>query len=104
MKIFKTILLLPIKAVVIVLETVLTILIYLITLAGQFLGIAIGLVSGIFIIASFACLATGISAGAEFLKMFLTGVAIGAISALLTMIGESGIDAVKWALWRICFW
>ena len=102
MKIFKTILLLPIKVVVIVLEAVLTILIYLITLVGQFLGIATGLVSGIFIIASFACLATGISAGAEFLKMFLTGVAIGAIPALLTMIGESGIDVIKGVLWKVC--
>lgn len=40
MKILKTIVLLPIKAVVIALEVVLTILRYLITLAGQFLGIA----------------------------------------------------------------
>lgn len=102
MKILKTIALLPIKTVVIALEVVLTILRYLITLAGQFLGIATGLVSGIFIIASFACLATGISTGTEFLKMFLTGAAIGAIPALLTMIGESGIDAIKGVLWKVC--
>ena len=44
MKILKTIILLPIKVVVIALEVVLTILRYLITLAGQFLGIATGLV------------------------------------------------------------
>lgn len=102
MKILKTILLLPIKAVVIALEVVLTILRYLITLASQFLGIATGLVSGIFIITSFACLATGISTGTEFLKMFLTEAAIGAIPALLTMIGESGIDAIKGVLWKVC--
>ena len=102
MKILKTIVLLPIKAVVIALEVVLTILRYLITLAGQFLGIATGLVSGIFIICAFACLATGISSGMEALRMFLAGAAIGAFPALLTLLGESGIDAIKGVLWKVC--
>lgn len=103
MKILKTIILLPLKALVIALVAILTIFRYLITLAGQFIGIATGLVCGVFVIGALACLATGVAPWDEALRMFLTGAVIGAIPALLTMIGESGIDAINGVLLKVCF-
>ena len=102
MKILKAIVLLPIKVVVIVIEIGLTVLKYLITVAGHFLGLITGSVSGIFILCSFFCLVSGIIDGMVALKMFLTGAAIGAFPAILTLIGECGIDAIKNLLWKVC--
>ncbi len=103
MKAVKTILLLPIRILIIPIEIALIALKCLIIIAGKYLGLIGGLVGGIFILGSFACLVTGVSTGMDVLKMFLTGVALGAIPEALVMIGEGGIDAVQNLLWKVCF-
>ncbi len=103
MKTLKFVLLLPIRIVVIAIEIVLTVISVLISIAGAYLGYAGGLVGGIFIFFSFFCLATGQIPGMMFVKMFLTGAALGSIPAVLAKIGEEGIDALKNVLRKLAF-
>lgn len=60
-----------------------------------------GIIGFLWTVATFACLATGQVAGAEFWKMLLVGVAFGAIPTVFLMLGEEGIYSVKMILRRI---
>ncbi len=70
-----------------------------------FAGKTVEKISGIFgflwVIATMACLATGQVAGAEFWKMLLVGIALGAIPTAFLALGEEGIGGVKTLLRKI---
>ena len=66
----------------------------IVTKAGEIVG-------GLLILGSLLCVATGQISGDIFLKMFLGGVAFGAVPAVITKLGEEGILFVKGALSRI---
>ena len=55
----------------------------------------------IVILGSFLCMATGQISGDIFLKMFLGGVAFGAIPAVITKLGEEGIFSAKDMLYKL---
>lgn len=56
---------------------------------------------GLLILGSLLCVTTGQISGDIFLKMFLGGVAFGAVPDVITKLGEEGILFVKGALSRI---
>ena len=66
----------------------------IVTKAGEIIG-------GLLILGSFLCVATGQVSGDIFLKMFLGGVAFGAIPAAITKLGEEGILALKGTLYKL---
>lgn len=54
-----------------------------------------GTIGFLWTVTTFACLVTGQVAGAEFWKMLLVGVALGAIPTVFLMLGKEGIGSVK---------
>ena len=101
MRILKAILLAPVRIIVFAIQLVLTVGVVIFGAAGGIITKAGEIVGGLLILGSLLCVATGQITGDIFLKMFLGGVAFGAIPAAITKLGEEGILAVKGTLYRL---
>lgn len=101
MRILKAILLAPVRIIVFAIQLVLTVGVVIFGAAGGIITKAGEIVGGLLILGSLLCVATGQITGDIFLKMFLGGVAFGAIPAAITKLGEEGIFLVKGVLSRI---
>lgn len=101
MRILKAILLAPVRIIVFAIQLVLTVGVVIFGAAGGVITKAGEIVGGLLILGSLLCVATGQITEDIFLKMFLGGVAFGAIPAAITKLGEEGILAIKGALSNI---
>ncbi len=101
MRILKAILLAPVRIIVFAIQLVLTVGVVIFGAAGGIITKAGEIVGGLLILGSLLCVATGQITGDIFLKMFLGGVAFGAIPAAITKLGEEGILGVKEAISRL---
>lgn len=101
MSIFKAILMAPVRIIVFAIQLVLTVGVVIFGAAGGIVTKAGEIVGGLLILGNLLCVATGQISGDIFLKMFLGGVAFGAVPAVITKLGEEGILFVKGALSRI---
>ncbi len=101
MRILKAILLAPVRIIVFAIQLVLTVGVVIFGAAGGIITKAGEIVGGLLILGSFLCVATGQITGDIFLKMFLGGVAFGAIPAAITKLGEEGILAIKGTLYKL---
>ena len=101
MRMLKAILLAPVRLILLFIQLVLTAVALALGVTGGFVSIAGEIVGGILTLGSFLCMATGQISGDIFLKMFLGGVAFGAIPAVITKLGEEGIFAAKDMLYKL---
>ena len=101
MRILKAILMMPVKIIIFAIQLILTVGVVIFGAAGGIVTKAGEIVGGLLILGSFLCVATGQISGDIFLKMFLGGVAFGAIPAVITKLGEEGILALKGTLYKL---
>jgi hypothetical protein len=101
MRILKAILLAPVRIIVFAIQLVLRVGVVIFGAAGGIITKAGEIVGGLLILGSLLCVATGQITGDIFFKMFLGGVAFGAIPAAITKLGEEGILGVKEAISRL---
>ena len=101
MGILKVILMVPVRVIMLFIQLVLTVAGVIFCMAGGIVTTAGELVGGFLILGSLLCVVTGQISGEIFLKMFLGGVAFGAIPATITELGEEGILAAKDALYKL---
>ena len=101
MRILKAILLAPVRIIVFAIQLVLTVGVVIFGAAGGIITKAGEIVGGLLILGSLLCVATGQITGDIFLKMFLGGVAFGAIPAAITKLGEEGILAINGTLYKL---
>ena len=101
MRILKAILMMPVKIIIFAIQLILTVGVVIFGAAGGIVTKAGEIVGGLLILGSFLCVATGQISGDIFFKMFLGGVAIGAIPAVITKLGEEGILALKGTLYKL---
>ena len=101
MRILKAILLAPVRIIVFAIQLVLTVGVVIFGAAGGIITKAGEIVGGLLILGSLLCVATGQITGDIFLKMFLGGVAFGAIPAAITKLGEEGIFTIKEVLYKL---
>ena len=101
MRMLKLILMAPVKIVMLFIQLVLTVCVVILGAAGGIVTKAGEIIGGLLILGSFLCVATGQVSGDIFLKMFLGGVAFGAIPAAITKLGEEGILALKGTLYKL---
>lgn len=101
MRVLKAILMLPVRIVVFAIQLILTVGVVIFGAAGGIVTKAGEIIGGLLILGSFLCVATGQVSGDIFLKMFLGGVAFGAIPAAITKLGEEGILALKGTLYKL---
>ncbi len=101
MRILKAILMAPVRVIVFFIQLVLTLGVAIFGAAGGIVTKAGEIVGGLLILGCLLCVASGQISGDIFLKMFLGGVAFGAIPAAVTKLGEEGIFAIKGIIGRI---
>ncbi len=101
MRILKAILMMPVKIIIFAIQLILTVGVVIFGAAGGIVTKAGEIVGGLLILGSFLCVATGQISGDIFFKMFLGGVAFGAIPAVITKLGEEGILALKGTLYKL---
>ena len=101
MRVLKAILMLSVRIVVFAIQLILTVGVVIFGAAGGIVTKAGEIIGGLLILGSFLCVATGQVSGDIFLKMFLGGVAFGAIPAAITKLGEEGILALKGTLYKL---
>lgn len=101
MRILKAILMAPVRIIVFAIQIVLTVGVVIFGAAGGIVTKVGEIVGGLLILGSLLCVATGQISGDIFLKMFLGGVAFGAVPAAITKLGEEGIFAIKGIIGRI---
>lgn len=101
MRILKAILMMPVKIIIFAIQLILTVGVVIFGAAGGIVTKAGEIIGGLLILGSFLCVATGQVSGDIFLKMFLGGVAFGAIPAAITKLGEEGILALKGTLYKL---
>ena len=101
MRILKAILMMPVKIIIFAIQLILTVGVVIFCAAGGIVTKAGEIVGGLLILGSFLCVATGQISGDIFFKMFLGGVAFGAIPAVITKLGEEGILALKGTLYKL---
>ena len=101
MRILKAILMMPVKIMIFAIQLILTGGVVIFGAAGGIVTKAGEIVGGLLILGSFLCVATGQISGDIFLKMFLGGVAFGAIPAVITKLGEEGILFIKDSIAKI---
>lgn len=101
MRILKAILMAPVRVIVFFIQLVLTVGVVIFGAAGGIVTKAGEIVGGFLVLGSLLCVATGQITGDIFIKMFLGGVAFGAIPAAITKLGEEGILALKGTLYKL---
>lgn len=101
MRIFKAILMAPVRIIVFAIQLVLTVGVVIFGAAGGIVTKAGEIVGGLLILGSLLCVATGQVTGDIFLKMFLGGVVFAAVPAVITKLGEEGIFMIKDVLSRV---
>ena len=89
------------KAIVFILQIVLTLLSSSIGFVGGIISFFGGMLGAIFVVAGIGTLLTGISSTKEFWGMMIVGIAFGVIPNLLRELGQQGIEGIIRVLRKI---